>query len=38
MYGLASLAMGYFLSTLFDVPKSGADVAVFVNIIGSVLT
>jgi len=36
LYGLSLLSLSYFITTLFDVPKSGADLSVFLNIIGSI--
>jgi len=38
MYGFSIMSLSYFITTLFDVPKSGADFAIFLNIIGSVGT
>lgn len=35
MYGLSLMMLAYFITTLFDVPKSGADLIVFLNVIGS---
>lgn len=37
LYGLSLMSLSYFISTLFDVPKSGADMSVFLNLIGSIL-
>lgn len=30
------MALSYFISTLFDVPRSGAELSIFLNILGSV--
>lgn len=38
LYGLAILALSYFITAIFDVPKSGADASMFISILGSFLS
>lgn len=37
MYAFALLALQYLISALFDVPKNGGDLSMFLNIIGSIM-